>query len=132
MPSTHPVLQNAPLKVFVDDHEVVMIQFVCDIILNQNLELFTLLKRIPKKEEILSFDMKIQLKNGSDGRVITAIMESSMDPITQVTLFINEKRVGLKQFVQNLIFGINYGILQTMDGVSHNIHVISLKYQKPS
>ena len=47
----HPILENAPLKIFMDDTEVSMIQFVYDIILNQNLELFTLLRRIPKKED---------------------------------------------------------------------------------
>ena len=126
----HPILENTPLKVFVDEIEVPMIQFVYDIILNQNLELFVLLRRIPSKEEIHDFELKVELKRDSDGKVITTITESSMDPICKASLFINEKRVGLKQFVQNIIFGINYGILQSLDGVNKNVQEITLKYKK--
>jgi hypothetical protein len=128
--SKHPVLKNTPLRIYVDKKEVPMIQFVYDIILNQNLELFTLLRRIPNKEEIESFDLTIELKTSGDGIIITAISESSMDPITQVTLFINGKRVGLKQFVQNVIFGVNFGILQTLDGFHPDIQLIKLIYKK--
>ena len=128
MSKDHPILENAPLKVYIDDNEVPMIQFVYDIILNQNLELFTFLRRIPKKEEIVEFDLNIGLKKNSEGRIITAISKSSMDPITQVTLFINKKRVGLKQFVQNIIFGVNFGILQTLDGIHSDIQKIRLIY----
>ncbi len=126
----HPILENAPLKIFLDETEVPMIRFVYDIILNQNLELFTLLRRIPKKEEILAFDLKIKLKYNQDGKIINAINQSSMDPITHVTLSINQKPVGLKQFVQNVIFGINFGILQTLDGFHTKIKEITLKYKK--
>jgi hypothetical protein len=126
----HPILKNTPLKVYMDAIEIPMIQFVYDIVLNQNLELFTLLRRIPNKEEINSFDLKIGLKFDTNGRIITGISKSSMDPITQVILFINEKRVGLKQFVQNIIFGINFGILQILDGFDTKIQEISLKYKK--
>ncbi|TFG17834.1 MAG: hypothetical protein EU530_10085 [Promethearchaeota archaeon] len=126
----HPILENAPLKIFLDEKEVPMIRFVYDIILNQNLELFTLLRRIPKKEEIHTFDLKIELKYNPEGKIVTAITESSMDPITHVSLSINEKRVGLKQFVQNVIFGINFGILQTLDGFHTKIKEITLKYKK--
>ena len=125
----HPTLENAPLKIFIDETEVPMIQFVYDIILNQNLELFTLLRRIPKKEEIHAFDLKIELKYNTVGKIITAITETSMDPITHVTLSINEKHVGLKQFVQNIIYGINFGILQTLDGFHTKINEITLKYK---
>lgn len=130
MPSTHPPLENAPMKLHVDEVEISLIQFVYDIILNQNLELFTLLRRIPQKEEIHSFDLKIQPRYDENGRVITAISNGSMDPIAKVTLFINEKRVGLKQFVQNIIFGINFGILQTLEGYSGKIEEIKLTYTK--
>ena len=130
MPKEHPILEDAPLKVYIDDKEVPVIQFVYDIILNQNLELFTLLRRIPGKNEISAFDLQIELRKDSEGKIITAITESSMDPITKVTLFINEKRVGLKQFVQNIIFGINLGIIQTLDGYHSRIGKISLKYSK--
>jgi len=126
----HPILENTPLKVFVDDIEVPLIQFVYDIILHQNLELFTLLRRIPSKEEILDFNLIVELTRDSDGKAITAITESSMDIICKASLFINEKRVGLKQFVQNIIFGINYGILQTLDGINKNVQEITLKYKK--
>ena len=126
----HPILENAPMKVFMDTTEVPMIQFVYDIVLNQNLELFTLLRRIPNKDEIYSFDLKIGLKYDTNGRIITAISETSMDPITHVTLFINEKRVGLKQFVQNIIFGVNFGMLQILDGFNTKIQEISLKFKK--
>jgi hypothetical protein len=74
--------------------------------------------------------LKIELKRSPEGRIITAISESSMDPITHVTLFINEKRVGLKQFVQNVIYGINFGILQTLDGFNSKIKEISMKYEE--
>lgn len=126
----HPILENTPLTVYVDDTEVPLIQFVYDIILNQNLELFTLLRRIPERDMINSFELTIWLKRDSDNRVITVISESSMDPICESSLFINENRVGLKQFVQNIIFGINYGILQTLDGCNSTIQQIKLKYQK--
>ncbi len=128
--SKHPILENAPLKVYFDDTEVPMIQFVYNVILNQNLELLTLLRRIPNKEEILEFNLDIRLKRDPEGRIITAISESSMDQITQVTLFINKKRVGLKQFVQNVIFGVNFGILQTLDGFNQGIEKITLKFVK--
>ena len=130
MPKEHPILENAPFKIYMDEKEVPMIQFVYDIILNQNLELFTLLRRIPKKEDIFSFNMTIELKYSPEGKVITAITESSMDPITKVTLFLNDKRVGLKQFVQNVIFGINFGILQTLDGFHTKIQQITMKFKK--
>ena len=130
MPKDHPILENAPLKVYIDDKEVPIIQFVYDIILNQNLELFTLLRRIPKKEDIFEFSLQIELLKDSKGKIITAITKSSMDPITKVILFINEKRVGLKQFVQNIIFGINLGILQTLDGYNPRIEKISLQFSK--
>ncbi len=126
----HPILENAPLKIFLDEIEVPMIRFVHDIFLNQNLELFTLLRRIPKKEEIHGFDLKIELKYNLDGKIVSSITESSMDPITHVTLSINEKPVGLKQFVQNVIFGINFGILQTLDGFHTKKKEITLKFKK--
>ena len=126
----HPILENAPLKIYMDETEVPMIKFVYNIILNQNLELFTLLRRIPKKEEICSFNVKIEPKYSSEGKVITAISETSMDPIAHVTLSINEKHVGLKQFVQNVIFGINFGILQTLDGFHTKIKEIKMIYQE--
>jgi hypothetical protein len=128
--SKHPILENAPLEVLIDDKKVPLIKFVYDIILNQNLELFTLLRRIPNKDEIKSFDITIELKHSAEDTIITAISESSMDPITQVTLFINDKRVGLKQFVQNVIFGINFGILQILEGYNPDMRIITLKFKK--
>jgi hypothetical protein len=128
--SKHPILENAPLEVLIDDKKVPLIKFVYDIILNQNLELFTLLRRIPNKDEIKSFDITIELKHSAEDTIITAISESSMDPITQVTLFINDKRVGLKQFVQNVIFGINFGILQILEGYNPDMRIIKLKFKK--
>ncbi|MBN2156596.1 MAG: hypothetical protein JW776_11180 [Candidatus Lokiarchaeota archaeon] len=130
MPTIHPPLVNAPMKLTVDNEEISLIQFIYDIILNQNLELFILLKRIPTKEEIQSFQLTIRPQYNPDGNIITAISKSSMDPIALVTLFINEKRVGLKQFVQNIIFGINFGIIQTLEGYTGKIEEIQLTYKK--
>jgi hypothetical protein len=118
-----------------DNIEVILNQFAQDSLKKTNLAFFQLLHGVPDTKDIIEFKIElipiysVDVNTGKKYR-IGKIEKDSNQSLGSINLYINTKKVGMKQFVQNLILNMNIGIVDTFMDISENPANIKLIFKK--
>ena len=110
--------KESEIFLYCNNQDVILNKFAQDSLKKVNLAFFELLHGIPATNEITEFKIELIPKYIEEQKLslktrLSKIQKDSNQALGSIELSINSKKVGMKQFVQNLILNMNMGIIDT-------------------
>ena len=115
---TEKIFEPPLIKLTIENNDVFLSVFPQQILFGLNDSCIRQLMNTgidSETNEMNEFSIEFQLDNASK---------------TKVKLFVNNKHLGLKPFVQNMILGFNKGFIDSLKGIPSNYNNFKLKFIK--